>query len=388
MRTAVQYRERWLPITENWIYNQVRRLTRYAPVVYCHITMNLETFPAAKLRVLDLADAYSPGPLFNIACRKLFGVWPGFWFPMRKDRPDIIHAHFGPAGYHMLGFTRRLGIPLVTTFYGADVGKLPSTRPEWRGRYAQLFREGDLFLVEGNHMGRCLAELGCPEGKIVLQRLGVELDRIPFLPRSLDGSGEVRVLVCSSFREKKGIPYAVEAFGLVRRRSPGLKLKLTIIGDRGADPEGGEEKARILSMIERYGLREDVRLLGLQPNDVFHSELRRHHLFLAPSVTASNGDTEGGAPVAVIEASASGMPVLSTRHCDIPEVVLDKESGYLVAERDSAALADRLELLASRDGDWAGMGERGRRHIERNHDVVRQAARLEDIYDGLCGRTR
>jgi len=98
-------------------------------------------------------------------------------------------------------------------------------------------------------------------------------------------------------------------------------------------------------------------------------------------VHAADGDSEGGTPVSIIEASASGLPILSTTHCDIPEVVLDGESGYLVPERDSDALAERLIHLCKNSHLWQKMGRAGREHVEKNYDVKRQVAKLEEVYE-------
>ena len=121
--------------------------------------------------------------------------------------------------------------------------------------------------------------------------------------------------------------------------------------------------------------------MGYQPFSVFIKELYKHHIFLSPSIQALNGDTEGGVPVSIIEASASGMPILSTTHCDIPEVVINGKSGYLVPETDTNILAEKLEFLISHPHIWPKMGQVGREHIEKNYDVVTQVQKLEEIYD-------
>ena len=106
-------------------------------------------------------------------------------------------------------------------------------------------------------------------------------------------------------------------------------------------------------------------------------------LTMTPSVLASNGDAEGGCPVTVIELSAAGMPVLSSRHCDIPEVVLDGVSGHLAPEKDVEALTDRLEFLVTHPELWPGMGRAGRAHVEVQFNAALQPGRLENIYDEL-----
>ncbi len=372
----------YLPITGTWIYGQIENLTRYKPIVYCHTTQNLDTYPTKHIRSLELKEGIGdPSTFFNKAWKKLFKFYPPFSIFLLRDRPELFHAHFGSSGYDLLRLKRIFKLPLVTTFYGFDLSLLPSQYPEWRTRYKRLFQGGEISLVEGNHMKQCLVELGCPPEKIIVQYLGIDLNHIEFDARKLGEDKEIRILISAHFREKKGIPYAVEAFGRVKQIHPELMLKLTIIGDSAGSPGQEEEKRKIFGVIQEYNLENHVNLLGYRVYPAFLKELYRHHIFIHPSIHASNGDIEGGAPVCIIEASASGMPILSTTHCDIPEVVIDKESGYLVPERDVDSLAERLDFLLSNPILWEKMGLKGREHIEKNYDVVKQGQRLEEIYD-------
>jgi colanic acid/amylovoran biosynthesis glycosyltransferase len=115
-------------------------------------------------------------------------------------------------------------------------------------------------------------------------------------------------------------------------------------------------------------------------------EFYRHDVFVSPSVTSSDGDTEGGAPVTLIEAAASGMPVVSTTHCDIPFVLSEENREYLVRERDPAALAGAIEALLSRK-DWNPITTANRRLAEEELDVRRQTHKLAGIYAGLTSRS-
>ena len=383
MKTVVHYKfGAFLPVTENWIYSQISNLKTWEPVVYCRGIENAVVYPVRRMRDFDWSKG-GAWAFVNRACNKVLGFQPAMAMGLLKDRPALIHAHFGPSGYHMLALKRLLNIPMATTFYGQDLTMLPVRDERWRGRYLKLFKHGDRFFVEGNHMRETLIRLGCPGEKIVVQHIGVESEKIAFQPRKIGQSGEVRVLIAGAFREKKGIPYAVEAFGLVKKKHPGLKLKLTIIGASRGTPSEEEEKKNILAALSRYGLENDAAMPGFQPHDVLWNEMYKAHIFLSPSVTAADGDTEGGAPVSIIEASASGMPVVSTAHCDIPEVVLDGQSGFLVPERDVKALAEKLEALVLDPALWEKFGAAGRKHIEENYDISKQVRRLEALYDSM-----
>ena len=364
--------------TENWIYPQVASLARYRAAVLCFHVENQDIFPLDKVYAL-----YQHGKVRRVwekISRRLLGTFPLFVNAVRTERGDLLHAHFGPVGYvHGLPLARKTGLPLVTSFYGMDATKLPRQQPVWRERYRHLFAEGVLFLAEGEHMRRRLISLGCPSEKVVVQHLGVDLTKVPYRPRKRH-SGPVRVLVAGTFTEKKGLPYAVEAFARLAQKY--TDVRLTVVGDaRPNYPGDAPVKQQILEVIERYHVQERVTFTGYVPYPVLLSILAEYDIFMAPSMQAADGDAEGGAPVIIIEASASGMPVISTHHCDIPEIILDGVSGYLVAERDVDALTDRLEYLISHPEQWEVLGAAGRRHIESEYNARRQVAKLESLYD-------
>lgn len=138
-----------------------------------------------------------------------------------------------------------------------------------------------------------------------------------------------------------------------------------------------EKKEKILITIKKYELNDCVKMMEYQPHSIFLREVERHHIFLSPSVHAGDGDTEGGIPVSIIEASASGMPILSTNHCDIPrEAVMDGKNGYLVPERNVDALTEKLEFLVSNPSIWEKMGEERRKYVEKNYNITQD--RLKD----------
>lgn len=265
----------------------------------------------------------------------------------------------------------------MVTFYGWDVNKLPQQKPVWRKRYRRLFTEVDLVLCEGSYMAKSVCELGCPEDKIKVQHLGVDVDQIQFQPRRWSAGEPLKVLVAASFREKKGIPDAIEALAIIARKVP---VALTIIGDAGKDSDSQQEKIRILDALESSGLKKQTRLLGYQTHQAMLQEAYDHHLFLQPSITAEDGDTEGGAPVSIIEMLASGMPVVATTHCDIPEVVGPAFAQLLAPERDVTKLAACIQILLDDPNRWSSLLQAGREHIEAEYHQVKQAMRLVNIY--------
>jgi colanic acid/amylovoran biosynthesis glycosyltransferase len=371
----------YLFATGSWIYSQLVHLNRHEAIVLTDRTENLDAFPFREIYAYNemhpLRQAF-----FRLKGRRLGGGrGPFFESVLRRRGARLIHSHFGYVGWRMLEPKRRLGLPMATSFYGADVSQLPRD-PVWRSRYEQLFAQGELFLAEGEAMRRTLAELGCPQERIVIQHLGVAVDELPFAVRRPDASGVVKVLIAATFREKKGIPYALRA--VERLHAHHRRLQVTLIGDSMGMSQYEEEKRTILELVGR--LEGIVRWVGFQPYSAFRRALLEHHLFLSPSCTARDGDAEGGAPVTLIEAQATGMPVISTRHCDIPEVVVDGRTGHLSAERDVEALTANLERLITAPASvWETMGAAARAHIEKHYNVRTQVAHLEGLYERLVG---
>jgi colanic acid/amylovoran biosynthesis glycosyltransferase len=379
---VVQSVQRWLPQTETWLYTQVTSLPDdIVSHVACTRTENFDQFPYP--RVHALMDLPRWQHVWDRAMRRLrFRNHLHFLYAVaRRTRARVLHSHFGFVGWRDLGVSRGLGIAHVVTFYGVDVLFYPTMDPRWRDRYREMFTEIDLVLCEGPFMGQSIVALGCPPPKMRVHHLGIDLSLIPFEPRTWKPGETLRVLMSGSFREKKGFPYALEALARLRKTVP---LEITLIGDQHGEPRTIREKEKILEAIDRGGLADCTRMPGYQPYRVVMEEARRHHVFLSPSVVAADGDTEGGAPVSLIEMSASGMMIVSTTHCDIPGVILDGKTGLLAPERDVDALVDHLHWIVAHPDRWPDMQRAGRTHMETEFDARRQGERLGAIYRELA----
>lgn len=365
--------------TGSWIYSQLCNIKKFDSIVIATRKQNLDIFPWHD--AYFLSDLSALNRFFQRAYAKRTDFYyPYFYRVLKERKPVLLQSHFGNRGYYDLKLKEKLNIPQVTTFYGHDASMMPQDR-RWRCRYKELFERGEYFLAEGTHMKKTLVELGCAESKVMVQRLGIDLDKIPFIPRRLESDRNIRILMASTFRDKKGIVYGLEAFAKIA--SSYNNIALTLIGDAGRSQREIAYKREILQVIETKRLHDRINYRGFLPYPKFIEESKQHDIFLAPSMRGADGETEGGAPVTLIEMSAFGMPIVSTWHCDIPEVVLDGISGYLVPERDAAALADRLEHLIRHPELWEKMGAAGRQHIEQEYDAKKQALKLEQIYAAL-----
>jgi colanic acid/amylovoran biosynthesis glycosyltransferase len=373
-RSVVQSVASWLPVTETWLDNQVRHLPEWVVShVAAETTANLDRFPQPRLL------AAQDRPLTRQVDRVLRRLGPRPLGPVarvaERSGARVLHSHFGHVGWFDHRTARRRGMRHVVSFYGFDVGRIPREDPRWRARYHDLFAEVDAVLCEGPHMAGDIAALGGDPARVHVHRLGIDLDRLPgFRERARRSGRPLRLLLAGSFREKKGFPDAIDAIGLLVRA--GVDVTATLVGDAGS--EGDPEKERILTAIRRRGLGERIDLVGFRPHAWLLAQADEHDVFLSPSVTAADGDSEGGAPVAIIEMAALGMPVLSTLHCDIPNVLAEPNRALLVPERSPEALAEACNRLL--DADWGAIGRANRDLVEREFDCRRQGERLARVY--------
>lgn len=283
---------------------------------------------------------------------------------------DIIHCHFGPNGERGL-MLRDIGAirgKLVTAFHGFDISLY--LRQEGVDVYKRLFDAGDLFLPVSEYWKRRLIEIGCPEEKIVVHKMGVDCTKFRYSPRSIGSDGQIRLVSIARLVEKKGLEYGIRA--VARLMTDYKNIQYTIIGD-------GPLKESLQKIIVESGFGDRIELIGWREQEEIIGFFEKAHILLAPSVTSVSGDQEG-IPVALIEANAMGLPVISTRHSGIPELVRDGASGFLVPEKDENAIYDRLKYLVDHPGLWPDIGSNGRKTVEANHDIVKLNDNLSDMF--------
>ncbi|HCO1259268.1 TPA: colanic acid biosynthesis glycosyltransferase WcaL [Escherichia coli] len=279
---------------------------------------------------------------------------------------DVFIAHFGPAGVTAAKL-RELGVirgKIATIFHGIDISSrevLNHYTPE----YQQLFRRGDLMLPISDLWAGRLQKMGCPREKIAVSRMGVDMTR--FSPRPVKAPATpLEIISVARLTEKKGLHVAIEACRQLKEQ--GVAFRYRILGI-------GPWERRLRTLIEQYQLEDVVDMPGFKPSHEVKAMLDDADVFLLPSVTGADGDMEG-IPVALMEAMAVGIPVVSTLHSGIPELVEADKSGWLVPENDARALAQRLAAFSQLDTDeLAPVVKRAREKVE--HDFNQQVINRE-----------
>ncbi len=287
--------------------------------------------------------------------------------PLAPGRHDVVHAHFGPNARRFAFARAQAQAPLVVSFHGYDFSAQP--RVHGSAMYDALFATADVVTFNCEHARGALEALGCAPEKLARLRMPIVTSEHAFRERHLWPGETVRIVTVGRLVEKKGHAVALRAIADVARDIP---VRYDIVG---AGPLADELDA----LVRTLGLEEVVTLHGGQDSAFVRRRLDRAHLFLLASMEAPDGDEEG-APVALMEAHAAGLPVVSTRHAGIPEVVLDGLSGLLVPENDVQALADAIRRLIRDHETWPALGAAGRAHVEQAFDVAPCTEELLGVY--------
>lgn len=351
MKKVAVVRTEYLPISETFIYNEIVNLKQFSPVVFTKKLMNVDKFPFERIIRYDKHKELLT--YFN------------------DHHIDLIHARFGISGMKLLKVKRLTNLPMITSFHGFD---LPSNKRVYHKYYderiEELFEEGDLFTVAANYMKNVLIEYGCPEEKIVVHNSGINIDNFIYEPRDVSLNKNMTILSVGRLVPKKGMDILLDAFSLVSKLFPHAELK--IAGD-------GPLREKLENKIEKLHLSDKVKLLGPLSHCEVAEEMRKASFFVLASHTDHNGNQEG-IPNVLKEAMASGLPVISTNHAGIPELVIHGQSGYLAAENDSQDLAKWMVEMIQKKARWHEMGRKGREIVQNSFHLSKQIDKLERLY--------
>lgn len=289
---------------------------------------------------------------------------------LRQHRIDLVLANYGIAGTCLLPVCRALEIPLVVHFHGFDVTHR-ETLKQYGKAYQELFRYGSGFIAVSTEMRSRLIQLGAPAEKVHLNPYGVDLDLFTLCDPAHQPPHFVSL---GRFTPKKAPQLVLQSFYRVAQRFPDARL--TMIGGDDGLMDSCKSLVRSLSVEDR------VRFAGILKSKEIHEIFRRSRAFVQHSVTAEDGDMEG-TPVAVLEASTSGLPVVATRHGGIMDAVIHEKTGYLVEEHDVAGMAQYLMRLVEQPELAGELGRNGHAFMKAHYALEEQEKKLFDILQAI-----
>lgn len=358
-----------LPPSQTFIKGLGERLQQFEPLyVGSRLTSGL-SLPPDRTIVVNRGGIGGAIAEVNF---KLWGIAPDLVRQLRSHKPVLINAQFGLSGVLALPLAKQLNIPLIVHFRGADATMKAdaikyASLNHWLfyRRRKTLQQEAALFIAVSEFIKGKLLNTGFPEEKVVVHYEGIDLEQFkpdPQIPR------EPIVLFVGRLTEKKGCDDLIKAMGKVQAAIPNAEL--VMIGD-----------GSLLAQLQELASQElrQYRFLGVQPPEVVKQWMNRAYLLCNPSKTAPNGDSEGLGMV-FVEAHAMGLPVVSTQHGGIAEVVESGKSGFLVPEGDWQQLASKIEQLFSQPDLWQTFSKNAQETVKNRFDDRQQIEKLEAIY--------
>ena len=360
--------------TEPWSFNLLKELANHG---------NEITVAASNYAESDFYDdrfTYLRNPFQKISLpfnlnRYINRFYHFFWLKNIIDNVDIdlIHTHFGPAGWRYRNAAKKKNVPLIISFYGKDYESIPYNKPIWKERYKILFEEATAFVCEGEHGKKTLIQMGCPAEKVFVVHLGIVPRNIPLFPRKKE-KNKLRIVQIASFVEKKGQIYSVKAFHQALKDCPNMEL--VMVG------KPYDAFAEVQTYIKENQLEDEVKHIPFIEYSKLYEFLGDFDVFIHPSCYATGKDCEGGAPVVLLDAQATGMPVIATTHCDIPEEVVHNVTGLLTKEKNVQELTNSIIRMYKMDDTvYKRMALAARQHVEADYDINKNAMELATIYN-------
>jgi glycosyltransferase involved in cell wall biosynthesis len=288
-----------------------------------------------------------------------------------------VHAYYGHKAVGYLPMLREWGGPFVVSFHGVDVAK-DMDQPEHVAAMQEVFARAEFVMARSQSLLERVAQIGCPLEKLRLNRTPIPMNHLQAVVRTPPANGEWRLVQACRLIAKKGLFTALEAMQEVVKHHP--RAKYLLCGT-------GPQEAKLREEIEKRGLTANVELLGWLSQEQLLAEYQRAHLFLHPSEMTKESDQEG-IPNSMLEAMATGLPVVATQHGGIPEAVTNGSDGLLVPEKSPDQLAAALLQLLADPALLAALSTEAARSVRANFEAETQIAKMEDVYFDAVAQAR
>ena len=284
---------------------------------------------------------------------------------LREHHIDVLLCEYGPSGVEMMPIAQKCKIPLVVHFHGYDAYR-KDVLSAYGKHYPELFSVAAKVIAVSNHMALQLQKLGCDKNKVRYLCYGVDTQLFQV---NVNEKQNAVFVACGRFVKKKAPQLTLEAFALVLKKNP--RAKLLMIGD-------GELLQSCKELSLTLGIQGSVEFKGVLTQAEIAAQFYRALAFIQHSITTDENDSEG-TPLTILEAMSAGLPVVSTKHGGIEEVVTEGETGFLVEEGDVEAMAERMNYLIANTQIAKQMGEKASEWVHKDYNLKLYTERLFEI---------
>lgn len=374
------YNGSFINVSQTFIYHQIVSLKEtFGVVLMAKIFENphdfkIDSFPKIQLESPENYSDRILSKYIRIKYKTMFHVdiqsYLQFRHVLRKGGITAIHAHFGTNAVDILPFAKKYKIPLAVTFHGFDASQALSDK-RYRKKLPKLFEYASAIIIVSNHMKETL-DLKRWIEKVHLIPCGVNINEFE-VNKTKDDTDIVRILHSGRLTGKKGVPDLIRVFHKLSDTHNNIELH--IVGD-------GEEINICKDLVNKFDIKQSVKFYGSVSREKVRQIMEKSDIFVLNSRVDDNGDMEG-TPVTLLEAMSVKIPVISTYHAGIPDVVKDGLNGLLVPEKDNRALENALDVLINDRSKRCQLSEKARETVENEHTVELMQQKIKKVFETI-----
>lgn len=309
-----------------------------------------------RKRILNIVKGHFKLNRFTLAEQALISSF-------KKNKVAMVFAEYGTTGEKIVSVCKELNLPLIVHFHGFDASIQNVIKQN--DSYKRVFDAASFIIVVSKKMYQDLLKIGCPESKLVYNVYGPNEKFIEVKPKF----NKLQFISIGRFVDKKAPYYNILSFKKVLEKYP--EAKLIMAGE-------GELLNTCKRLVIYYGIQNNVEFPGVISAKKYRDYLSESLAMIQHSITADNGDSEG-TPVGILEASAAGLPVLSTNHAGIPDVIINGVTGLLVEEHDVSEMAENMIKLIENKTLAQELGDFGKHHIRDNFNLKKHIGILDSL---------
>jgi len=286
---------------------------------------------------------------------------------LTNNNISAVLANYGPSGVEIMNICHQYNIPLVVHFHGYDAYR-SDILDSFGREYHRLFEKASAIIAVSKDMYKQLRKLKADKNKISIIPCGYNDSIFSYHPVNRESK---QFVSCGRFVEKKGPDISINAFAELSKKYPDCTLKM--VGE-------GPLLNHCKSLVKKIGIQDSVSFVGIKTQKEINAIYNNSCGFLLHSLKTSSRDSEG-TPVALLEAAACGLPVITTDHAGNNEVITHKRTGFIVEEGNKENMVKYMKIILEDSNLVRQMGKRASKYVSDNYKLNNQLTKLWNVID-------